>query len=124
MPDNDDRSSKVGQCPRIFEEGWIIGHDGVLGTYFLHAGPYLFKRADGAFLEFNKAQGVTRMFGRQLTIEGNTASSIKEVDGYRISLIAERIDEKPITQEQAQLILTGNIMTMFTQRMSFGGGPR
>jgi hypothetical protein len=64
------------------------------------------------------------MFGQQLNIEGNTASSVKEVDGYRISLIVERIDEKPITQEEAQLILTGNVMTMFTQRMSFGGGPR
>jgi hypothetical protein len=64
------------------------------------------------------------MFGTQLAIEGNTASSVKEVDGYRISLIVERIDEKPITQEEAQLILTGNVMTMFTQRMSFGGRPR
>ncbi len=64
------------------------------------------------------------MFGQQLNIEGNTASSIKEVDGYRISLIVERIDEKPITQEEAQLILTGNVQTMFTQRMSFGGGSR
>jgi hypothetical protein len=83
-----------------------------------------FKRAGGAFLEFNKAQGVKRMFGQQLNIKGNTASSIKEVDGYRISLIVERIDEKPITQEDAQLILTGYVLTMFTQRMSFGGGPR
>ena len=64
------------------------------------------------------------MFGQQLNIEGKTASSIKEIDGYRISLIVERIDEKPITQEEAQLILTGNVTTMFTQRMSFGGGPR
>jgi hypothetical protein len=64
------------------------------------------------------------MFGQQLAIDGNTASSIKEVDGYRISLIVERIDEKPITQEEAQTILTGNISTMFTQRISFGGGPR
>jgi hypothetical protein len=69
-------------------------------------------------------KGVTQMFGTQLAIEGNTASSVKEVDGYRISLIVERIDEKPITQEEAQLILTGNVMTMFTQRMSFGGRPR
>jgi hypothetical protein len=69
-------------------------------------------------------KGVTQMFGTQLAIEGNTPSSVKEVDGYRISLIVERIDEKPITQEEAQLILTGNVMTMFTQRMSFGGRPR
>jgi hypothetical protein len=64
------------------------------------------------------------MFGQQLSIEGNTASSIKEVDGYKISLIVERIDEMPITQEEAQTVLTGNVMTMFTQRISFGGGPR
>jgi hypothetical protein len=36
----------------------------------------------------------------------------------------ERIDEKPITQDEAQLILTRNILTMFTQWMSFGDGPR
>jgi hypothetical protein len=64
------------------------------------------------------------MFGQQLSIEGNIASSTKEVDGYKISLIVERIDEKPISQKEAQTVLTGNIMTMFTQRMSFGGSPR
>ena len=64
------------------------------------------------------------MCGTQLAIEGNTASSVKEVDGYRISLTVERIDESQITQEEAQLILTGNVMTMFTQRTSFGGRPR
>ena len=63
------------------------------------------------------------MFGTQLVIEGNTASSVKEVDGYKISLIVERLDQKPITQEEAQLVLTGNVTTMFTQRISFGGRP-
>jgi hypothetical protein len=63
------------------------------------------------------------MFGTQLAIEGNTASSVKEVDGYKISLIVERLDQKPITEEEAQLVLTGNVTTMFTQRISFGGRP-
>lgn len=61
------------------------------------------------------------MFGKQLAIDGNTASSIKEIDGYRITLIVERLDQGAITQEEVQIILTGNIATMFTQRMSFGG---
>jgi hypothetical protein len=61
------------------------------------------------------------MFGQQLAIDRNTASSIKEIDGYRISLIVECLDQKPIMQEEAQSILTGNIATMFTQRISFGG---
>jgi hypothetical protein len=60
------------------------------------------------------------MLGTQLSIEGNTASSVKEIDGYKISLIVERIDEKPITQEEANSILTDNLMSMFTQRISFG----
>ena len=64
------------------------------------------------------------MFGQQLNIEGNKASSIREVDGYRISLIVERLDDGPITQDQAQIVLTNNVTTMFTQRVSFGGGPK
>jgi hypothetical protein len=61
------------------------------------------------------------MFGHQLHIEKNVASSVKEIDGYRISLIVERLDGQPIKQEDAQVVLTNNISTMFTQRMTFGG---
>ena len=61
------------------------------------------------------------MFGKQLQIENNVASSVKETDGYRITLLVERIDGNQITQGEAQEILTQNISTMFTQRVSFGG---
>lgn len=63
------------------------------------------------------------MFGQQMHVDGNKASSVREVDGFRISLIVERSDGEPITQDEAQLILTNNIMTMFTQRARFGGQP-
>lgn len=61
------------------------------------------------------------MFGQQLHIEKSVASSVREIDGYRISLIVERLDGQPIKQEDAQVVLTNNISTMFTQRMTFGG---
>jgi len=64
------------------------------------------------------------MFGQQMHVDGNKASSIREVDGFRISLIVEKTDGEPITQEEVQIILTNNIMTMFTQRVTFGGRPR
>lgn len=61
------------------------------------------------------------MFGQQLHIEKSVASSVREIDGYRISLIVERLDGQPIKQEDAQVVLTNNISTMLTQRMTFGG---
>jgi hypothetical protein len=64
------------------------------------------------------------MVGQQLNIDGNKASSIREADGYRISIIVERLDGQAIAQDEAQVILTGNVPTMFTQRMSFGGRSR
>jgi hypothetical protein len=61
------------------------------------------------------------MFGKELQIENNVASAAKENDGYRITLLVERLDGNQITQEEAREILTNNISSMFTQRISFGG---
>ena len=60
------------------------------------------------------------MFGRELDIENNVASSVRQNDKYKIVLSIERLDGKPITEEEAQIVLTQNIATMFTQRTSFG----
>jgi hypothetical protein len=54
-----------------------------------------------------------------MTIEGNTATIKRDTDDYRIVISVQRKGPHPITQDEVQKVLTSNIPTMFTQKITF-----
>lgn len=55
-----------------------------------------------------------------MTIEGNTATIDRDTEDYRVVISVERKGSTTITPEEVQTVLTKNLPTMFTQRITFG----
>ncbi len=61
------------------------------------------------------------MFGpaRTMFIEKNVAKIEKNVDDYRIVVTVEHRHADGITQEEAEIVLTQNVLLLFSQRNKF-----
>jgi hypothetical protein len=56
-------------------------------------------------------------FESKLAIDHNIATAVREDGEYKITLTLERRDNKPITEREAQIVLTRNLGALFGQRL-------
>jgi len=63
------------------------------------------------------------MFGsaKPMQIERNVARIEHTADDYRIVVTVEHLNAAEIKQEDAEIVLTNNVLLMFSQRQRLGG---